>query len=70
MLIEECVFIEDQQCVFKYQLIVYLLPCVCLWLCLWVQSDNRIGVDGMRELAPALCQLTLLEELYLVRLSL
>ncbi len=31
------------------------------------QRFNEIGFDGMRELAPALCQLTLLKELYLVR---
>ncbi len=31
------------------------------------QRFNGIGVEGMRELAPALCQLMLLEKLDLVR---
>ena len=51
---------------FQFKCVLATLLCDCGCVC-GVQSYNYIGVDGMRELAPALCQLTLLEELDLVR---
>ena len=52
---------------FQFKCVLSTLVCDCGCVC-GDQRYNDFGVEGMRELAPALCQLTLLEELDLVRI--